>query len=85
MRRPQGYLEITGNGPTIPRDTFSCVHCNRIVVLQLPGNPIIGAGASVDLGGFCLKCMKNLCGPCADLGVCVPFEKRLQQQELRKR
>lgn len=30
-------------------------------------------------------CFKNICGPCADLGKCTPFEKKLEQMEARGR
>jgi len=28
-------------------------------------------------------CMQPTCGPCADKGECVPFERKLQQMERR--
>jgi hypothetical protein len=81
MQRPQGQATIVGDEAPVERDTFTCFHCQRIVIVQLPGNPTVGAGASVDLGGFCRLCMKHICGPCADQGSCTPFEKRLEREE----
>ena len=37
-----------------------------------------------DPGGFCLRCMKGICGTCADKD-CTPFEEWLEAQEERAR
>jgi len=54
-------------------DTITCYHCNKIVRVKK------------DPGGFCRICMKALCGPCADLGKCTPFEAKLEAYEKRMR
>jgi hypothetical protein len=79
MRKPQGYA-IWTDPVTAPveRDTFTCAHCNRVVIVAPKTDP-------TDLGGFCRMCMQHLCGPCADLGTCTPFEQRLDAMERRDR
>jgi hypothetical protein len=79
MRRPGGYLHITEPGkPDVERDTFTCGHCNAIVTVEPACDPS-------EAGGFCRMCMGHICGPCADLGSCEPFEKKLERMEARDR
>lgn len=73
MRRPGGYAQWVGETPR-EADTITCAHCNRVHIIT-----------KEDAGGFCRQCMKALCGPCADLGRCTPFEKKLEQAEARDR
>lgn len=93
MRLPQGYAVIVSPEPakvnfdglrceeisagTFEADTFSCVHCNRVVHVK--------ARANIDeFGSMCRNCMKMVCPACAN-GPCIPFEKRLQIMEDRDR
>lgn len=69
MTSPDGLVE---------RDTFTCSHCQRVVLVTPRCDP-------ADLGGFCRMCMKHLCGPCADEGNCTPFEKKLERYERANR
>jgi hypothetical protein len=70
--REGGYLVVTReDGHVREYKTTTCSHCLHITVIR-PGE---------DLGGFCTLCMRNICGPCADLGSCTPFEKKVEQQE----
>lgn len=62
--------------------TVFCCHCQAIVFLH---NLVTGKKDETDIGGFCFKCMKPTCGPCADGGVCVPFERKIEQAEARER
>lgn len=82
MRRAGGYLLLSGgdargDGPDIERDTFSCAHCNAVVVVEPLTIP----------EGFCLACQKHVCDPCkailARTQKCVPFERRLEAVERR--
>lgn len=76
MRRPGGYATWTDpEKPIREADTFTCNHCNRVVIVQPKG----------DAGGFCRICMKPVCGRCADLGRCITFEKRMEISEARDR
>jgi len=77
LRRPQGQAMITSpDGPTWEADTITCGHCNRVAFVK-PG-PDPGTG-------FCRQCMGHVCGPCADLGSCTPFEQQLERVEARAR
>jgi len=83
MRRAGGYRIITEPGKApIENDTFTCNHCNGIVVVP-PGTVAITVGAT------CLACMKQICEPCAKVMdrtlKCRPFEKRLEEMESRAR
>lgn len=85
MRTPQGYLTVADpEAPTIERDTFTCAHCQKIVIVA-PMGAVTDPGKPQDIGGFCRACYKNVCGRCADSGVCRPFEKWLEEQESRDR
>jgi hypothetical protein len=91
MRNPQGYATIVGGENTIAGfdnfrceqvrletmeiDTFTCVHCNRIIHVK-PYAPMD------DFGSMCRNCMKMVCPTCAS-GPCVPFMKRLEEAEKR--
>lgn len=79
-RAQGGYMIITdphSREPVKERDTFTCFHCNNIV--------IIDKAVPDTLGGFCRLCMKNICTHCADHGACTPFEKKLEQMEAQDR
>jgi len=89
MQRPQGYASWVGpEGAEC--DTFTCAHCNKVVFVALLRVVAEGATQTIlvlpkrdpnDCGGFCLKCMNHLCGPCADKDACTPWEKELEKRE----
>lgn len=72
MRNPSGYLIITGE-TTREYDTFTCCHCNSIVVVKKEKDDV----------GFCTLCFKPICANCNKEGVCVPFERKLEKIEKR--
>jgi hypothetical protein len=78
MARPGGYAIITDPALGHPQemDTFTCAHCQKITFLHTPDGR-----RSVDQGGFCRPCFKPVCGQCADLGRCTPFESKLERRE----
>ena len=92
MRRPGGYAVITSPGPAmatfdgfrceqvsagmLERDTFTCVHCNRIIHVK-PFAPMD------EFGSMCRNCMGMTCPTCAS-GPCIPFEKKLDEAEKRQ-
>lgn len=80
MRAPGGYATWTDPAAARPveRDTFTCAHCSRIVVVE----PICDPSAA---GGFCRQCMAHLCTRCANRGVCDPFMRKLERAEARDR
>lgn len=78
MRNAQGYLVITdpnSRGP-VEHDTFTCHHCNRIVVVPTKAAPDT-------VGGFCRMCMKMVCPSCVE-GNCTPFEKKMEAMEAQE-
>lgn len=78
--RPNGYATIVGpDHPVKEMDTFTCGHCNTVVVCHSTD------GGKVDIGGSCRICWTLICGPCADKGKCDPFEKKLERMEQRGR
>lgn len=77
MLRSQGYAIITDpDAPTKECDTITCCHCQRVAFVK--------PGVSTDAGGFCRLCFDHICGPCADLGTCIPFEAKLERMEGRR-
>lgn len=77
MLRPQGYLVgVSEEGVVREADTFTCAHCQTIVVVKP------GASASA-MGGWCRLCDKPVCPRCSS-GACVPFEKKLEAMERRR-
>lgn len=78
MARPGGYAILTSPGGVREWDTFTCCHCNCVVTIP-------NRAKAEDCGGFCRRCMKATCGPCADKGTCTPFEKQLEAAERRDR
>lgn len=92
MRNPGGYATIISpvdtrvsfdrfrcediNSGTFEVDTFTCVHCNRVMHVK--------AGVSMDeFGSMCRNCMKMVCPTCAS-GPCIPFMKRLEEAEKKE-
>lgn len=78
MIRPGGYAVWSAPTGVREKDTFSCCHCNKVVFVE-------PRQSATDAGGWCMRCARNTCGPCADLGRCTPLEKRIEQMEARGR
>jgi hypothetical protein len=79
MRIPGGYAVISEPGRAdVELDSITCFHCNRVVFVKAGQDPSA-------LGGFCRVCMRHLCGPCADLGTCTPYEREMEKAEARDR
>ncbi len=77
MRNAGGQFSIFDpDGPRQEADTFTCCHCNKVVIVK----PRCDLN---DLGGMCRLCMKMICPICVDLGSCDPFEKKLERIEAR--
>lgn len=71
MRNPHGHIVWSGEGSGLELDTVTCIHCNTVVFVKMDMSNV----------GFCRKCMDHVCGPCADSGKCLPFEKQLEDFE----
>lgn len=76
MRNAQGFACIVDPEQGVKEtDTFTCIHCNRIV--HLPANKKVE-----DVGDFCRSCMKMICAGCAGKD-CTPFLKKIEIEEAR--
>ena len=75
MRNPGGYLLVVGPGPTHEQDTFTCIHCNKVV----PVKP----GMTITDFAWCRKCMKPVCEKELCQARCLPWERRLEITEAR--
>jgi len=79
MRKAGGYAyTFDVGGIRQEADTFTCGHCNKIVMVKPKCDPF-------DLGGMCRLCEKMICPACVDLGKCDPVEKKLERMEARDR
>ncbi|GAB5506690.1 MAG: hypothetical protein Rhirs2KO_18530 [Rhizobiaceae bacterium] len=75
MRNPGGFLICEDvSGRVEERDTFTCGHCNGIVVVGPRSDP-------ADMGGRCYICDSLVCPRCHAKGVCVPLEENLRRLE----
>lgn len=75
MRNPGGYFfSFDADGTRQESDTFTCFHCNHVVIVKAMCDP-------TDLGGMCRLCRKMICPKCVDLGACDPFERKLRREE----
>ncbi len=76
MRNPGGYLLVVDPGvPAHEQDTFTCIHCNKIV----PVKP----GMAITDFAWCRKCMKPVCEGQRCQDRCRPWERQLEIQEAR--
>ena len=76
MRDAGGYGEARHYDGTVAErhDTFSCIHCNAVVIVKPKQRP-------EDLGGWCRMCAKPICPKCQAKGSCDHFEKKLARME----
>ena len=73
MLRPGGILTCDDGRAC---DTFTCGHCCTVVFVKPRCDP-------ADAGGRCKLCDRLICGGCADLRRCTPWERELERQEAR--
>ncbi|WP_257318451.1 hypothetical protein [Shinella pollutisoli] len=75
MRSPGGILICTDvTGAAREADTFTCAHCNAVVIVKPMTDP-------AEMGGRCRMCDGLICKRCAARGVCDPFEEKLKRIE----
>lgn len=91
MRNAGGFAEtILPGARTIERDTYTCGHCQNISFTE---NVTVGGTRKLQVllfrsdgshvmadAGFCRNCFRHICPRC-DGKPCVPFEKRLDDEE----
>ena len=75
MLRPGGVLLTTGPAGAAERDTFTCGHCQRIVLVEAGADP-------AELGGLCKVCDRLVCKYCVGKD-CTPWEEKMRQFEAR--
>lgn len=74
MRKPQGYLVGTSlDGLVSEADTFTCSHCQKIVIVKPMCDP-------ADMGGRCGMCDSLICQNCVG-HECIPWEEKMKQLE----
>ena len=86
--RAHGYLTISGpDVRVVERDTVGCAHCAKVIVVK-PGTattvyliPRRDGTWIEEPGAGCSVCMRPMCLPCHDIGVCRPVEKWLEIME----
>jgi hypothetical protein len=71
-------IELLDSGGKFTLQTFTCAHCNRVIVIPPKAKPD-------EMGGFCRMEMKPVCIPCEKKGECTPFERKLEEMEARGR
>lgn len=75
-----GVQEVTflDSGRADAQKTFTCAHCNRVVIVPFKAKPD-------ECGGLCMIELKPVCPECHKVGACTPFEKKLEKMEARGR
>lgn len=73
MRKPGGYLITASDAGNSEADTFTCGHCQTIVLVKPFADP-------ADMGGRCTCCDKLICPGCTGKG-CDPVEEKLKRWE----
>jgi hypothetical protein len=76
MRRPGGFLQTFSPEGMVEQDTFTCKHCNSIVVVKPFADP-------ASMGGRCTCCDGLICPKCVGKD-CVTIEQRLEFWEKRE-
>lgn len=72
MRNAGGCLEIVNlDGSKEEHDTITCCHCGGVDVVPAGCRP----------ADFCRPCGKAVCGRCAKIPKCRPFEQWLDMKE----
>lgn len=91
MAKTNGYLQCVGEDVSYERDTITCGHCCRVVVVK-PATvntvyllPQLDGTWKEEPGAGCRACMKAICLQCYDEGICLPIEKRLEIAEAAAR
>jgi hypothetical protein len=73
LRKPNGLGFQFGPDGQKEYETIACGHCTRM--------KLVYRNDQKDLGGVCYICWRLICGPCADKGVCEPWEEYLAKKE----
>ena len=71
--------DTPSGGAQAKADIQTCTHCQCVLFMH----PVVGQVCWKDDGGWCGRCNKPICGPCADRMLtrgCEPFIKTLERQ-----
>lgn len=68
--RSGGYSIITGPGPVVEKDTYTCGHCCRVTFLSVGRQP----------EHRCKVCYSYVCDSCTSKD-CLPLEEQLRMME----
>jgi hypothetical protein len=75
--KPGGLVWVNDGYTTVEHESYTCGHCNRIVVVPHKERP-------ENMGDICHGCMHLICADCVGRG-CRPIEKWCEQEEARGR
>ena len=79
--KPLGLqIEFCCDGGVKETDSFTCSHCNKIVLVKPFCSP-----SDIEFGGQCKGCMGLICLQCYDKAECKPIEKWCEEQERKGR
>lgn len=74
MRKASGVaLTFDERGKIIENETFTCKHCQKVVLIPHQADPS-------QMGGFCYSCAALVCPACYGKP-CEHFEKKLERAE----
>lgn len=76
--RDGGTAIWTDGGSETCKRTFTCVHCNCVVIME-------HRATAAESGGWCMNCGAAICPRCANDPTCFPFLKRIEIEERRDR
>ena len=93
MGQIRGYATISDpERPLEEFDTVSCCHCSAAIrvkphtasTVYLIFDPVSWQWKE-EPGASCWHCMKPVCLPCCEKGICLPLERMLEHAEGRWR
>jgi hypothetical protein len=76
--RHRGNLATFTDGKTIERDTLTCGHCNKIMVIEY-----MQLADNITYGGLCRGCEQHICATCYAVPKCNHIERWCDEIEKR--
>ena len=78
--RQRGYLATYTDGRTIEKDTITCSHCSKVMIIEY-----MQLAQNVTYGGLCRGCERHICSACYAAPECRHIEKWCEEIEKRDR